>query len=163
MAVNYTLLSDGELYRYLSMPDHRERAFEEIYRRYGQRIYVYCCKILFNTQDAEDAFQNTFLKFLSSVSPHREMTNLPAYLLTIARTTCMDMFAQRHEHVELIEDFHGRSDSTIEANEINDLLEMALQLLPAQWREAVIMQLYANMSYDEIASALGVPVTTVRN
>lgn len=107
MAVNYTLSSDRELYHYLSMPEHRERAFEEIYRRYGQRIYAYCRKILFNTQDAEDAFQSTFLKFLSSVSPDREMTNLPAYLLTIARTTCMDMFAQRHEHAELVEDFHG--------------------------------------------------------
>jgi len=163
MAVNYTLSSDRELYHYLSMPEHRERAFEEIYRRYGQRIYAYCRKILFNTQDAEDAFQSTFLKFLSSVSPDREMTNLPAYLLTIARTTCMDMFAQRHEHAELVEDFHGRPDQTVEANEINELIEMALHLLPAQWREAVIMQLYANMSYEEIASAFGVPVTTVRN
>lgn len=139
MAVNYTLSSDRELYHYLSMPEHRERAFEEIYRRYGQRIYAYCRKILFNTQDAEDAFQSTFLKFLSSVSPDREMTNLPAYLLTIARTTCMDMFAQRHEHAELVEDFHGRPDQTVEANEINELIEMALHLLPAQWREAVIM------------------------
>jgi len=163
MAQLYAHLSDAELYRYLSLPEHRERAFEEIYRRYGQRVYVYCRKILFNTHDAEDAFQDTFLKFLNSVSPNREMTNLAAYLLTIARTTCMDMFAKRREHVEVLDELHGKWDDTVESNEINELIEMALQLLPAEWREAVILQLYAGFSYEEIADSLGVPVTTVRN
>jgi RNA polymerase sigma-70 factor (ECF subfamily) len=164
MAGDYTTFSDGELYGMLSVREHRERAFAEIYRRYGQRIYAYCRKILLDSRDADDALQETFLKFLGSVRQDRQMTNLPAYLLTIARNVCMDMFEQRRPHVELIEDVHGATDDrSVERDEINSLVTMALDLLPQEWREAVVMQLYASMSYEEISAAMNVPVTTIRN
>ncbi|MCX7930386.1 MAG: sigma-70 family RNA polymerase sigma factor [Chlorobi bacterium] len=164
MARNYTTCGDSELYTMLSQREHREGAFAEVYRRYGQRIYAYCRKILFDSRDADDALQETFLKFLGSVRGDRLMTNLPAYMLTIARNVCMDMLQQRRPHVELSENIHGTvDDHTVESNEIDALVTMALELLPPQWREAVVMQLYANMSYDEIAAALGVPMTTIRN
>lgn len=164
MARDYTALSDSELYRLLSDFEQREAAFAVIYRRYSQRLYAYCRKILANTQDAEDAFQETFVKFLNSIDRERTMTNLPAYLLRIARNTCMDIIEQRRQHIELVEDIHASAiDHTVEQNEINQLLTMALDLLPHAWREAVVLQLYANMSYGEIAEAMNVPVTTVRN
>ncbi|MCS7000273.1 MAG: RNA polymerase sigma factor [Bacteroidota bacterium] len=165
MAQDYSGLSDSELYSLLSQPDHREAAFGELYRRYSHRVFVYCRKILGNSHDADDAFQETFIKLLGSASPKRQMTNFPAFLLTIARNTCRDMLAVRHrEHVELIEELHGVAcDFSVEQNEINQLITMALDLLPFEWREAIVLQLYANMSYSEIAEAMGVPVTTVRN
>ncbi len=160
----YAYLSDEELYRMLSDPKHREHAFAEIYRRYSQRVYVYCRKIVLNTHDAEDAFQETFLKFLNSVSETRTMTNLPGFLLTIARNCCMDILGKRRQHVELVEEWHGAAcDQTVEQDELNQLITMALELLPFQWREAIVLQLYADLSYDEIAQALNVPVTTIRN
>lgn len=164
MVRDYVALSDAELYRLLSDDEQREAAFTEIYRRYSQRLFAYCRKILGNAHDAEDAFQETFIKFLNSIQQERTMTNLPAYLLMIARNTCMDMIGQRRQHVELVEDIHtGTMDYTVEQNEINQLLTMALELLPQEWREAVVLQLYANMTYGEIAEVMKVPVTTIRN
>lgn len=161
---DYALLGDGELYSLLTQRQHRERAFAEIYRRYSHRVFVYCRKILQNTNDAEDAFQDTFLKFLDSASASRQMTNLPGYLLTIARNCCMDILNKRSPHVELVEELHGASnDHTVEQDEINHLITMALELLPFHWREAIVLQLYADMSYQDIAHVLEVPVTTVRN
>jgi RNA polymerase sigma-70 factor (ECF subfamily) len=164
MKPDYTQRSDSELYQLLSDRQHREQAFAEIYRRYSHRVFVYCRKIVQNTRDAEDAFQDTFMKFLSSASNTRVMSNLLGYLLSIARNCCMDIVNKRHQHTELVEELHGATtDSSVEQNELGDLITMALELLPFQWREAVVLQLYADMSYEEIAQTLEVPVTTVRN
>lgn len=157
-------MTDEQLCSLLKQPEHREQAFTEIYRRYSHRVYVYCRKILFHTQDAEDAFQETFLRFLRGCESAEAVTNLPAYLLTIARNQCMNILLSRTSHAVFEESFHHAiPDHSVESNEINQLLTMALELLPHHWREAVVMQLYSNMSYNEIAQALDVPVTTVRN
>ena len=48
-------------------------------------------------------------------------------------------------------------------NELEQMIETALQLLPEEHKDALIMQTYSNMTYNEIAVIQEVPMTTVRN
>ena len=91
------------------------------------------------------------------------MTNVPAYLLRIARNLCLN--AKRdHKTTVALEDFHFQfEDRSAEHAELARLVAMALDLLPEEHREAISLQTYGGLSYQEIADIMGVPMTTVRN
>ena len=68
-----------------------ELAFAELYLRHSSRIYAYCRRFLGNKDDAQDVFQDTFVKFVESAKKPRSMTNVPAFLLRITRNLCVNV------------------------------------------------------------------------
>ncbi len=164
MKTDYRSYSDTEICKLLNEPAPiRDLAFSELYSRYSTRIHLYCRRILGNDAQADDIFQDTFIRFLRSVEKETQMTNIPAYLLRIARNLCLN--AKRDERPNVpIEDFQmPYEDRSVETAEISSLVAMSLELLPEEYREALTLQAYGGLSYLEIATMLGVPVTTVRN
>jgi RNA polymerase sigma-70 factor (ECF subfamily) len=92
------------------------------------------------------------------------MTNVPAFLLRIARNLCLNFKRDRGmRNVEFNELSVGVADKQVESRELAGLITMALELLPDDHREALVLQMYQGMSYEEIAAELQVPVSTVRN
>lgn len=161
---NLQSYSDAELYAFLGNEKLKERAFSELYGRYSQRVYLYCRKILGDDQAARDIFQDTFIRFLNSARDERDMTNVPAFLLRIARNLCLNFKRDRGmRNVEFNELSVGVADKQVESRELAGLITMALELLPDDHREALVLQMYQGMSYEEIAAELQVPVSTVRN
>lgn len=168
MNIDLSSYSDAELYAFLHQAKGmRDAAFTEIYERYSGRIFLYCRKILGSRDIADDAFQETFSLFLKSVHPNREMINLPAYLLRIARNVCLQMVRRVERRPETVfEDGFFKTDPEmvpVERSELIKLLDVALEVLPDEQREALILQVYDDMSYQEIADFMNVPLTTVRN
>lgn len=165
MKQDYRTYGDVELYYLLrSGGKEREGAFAELYSRHGQRVYLYCRKILGDSVAADDVFQDTFIRFLNSVQDERVMTNVPAFLLRIARNLCLNYKRDHKPNSVMFEDYHRSfTDKQVESNEIAKLITMALDLLPDEYRESLILQMYHGMSYEEIGEQLNVPVTTVRN
>lgn len=168
MDIDFSSYSDAELYGFLrEAKGLRDAAFTEIYERHSTRIYLYCRKILGSSDVADDAFQETFSLFLKSVGGSREMTNLPAYLLRIARNVCLQMVQRvRRRPESVFEDGFFAADvemTPVERSELIALLDVALEVLPDEQREALILQVYEDMSYQEIADFMNVPLTTVRN
>jgi len=164
MAESVRSATDAQLYALLRTEDgQKEAAFAELYSRYSSRVWLYCRRIVGDEALAEDLFQDTFLRFLKSASQEREMTNVPAYLLRIARNLCLN--AKRdHKTTVALEDFHFQfEDRSAEHAELARLVAMALDLLPEEHREAISLQTYGGLSYQEIADIMGVPMTTVRN
>jgi RNA polymerase sigma-70 factor, ECF subfamily len=163
MADSVKSASDIQLYALLRSDAEREAAFAELYARYSSRVWLYCRRIVGDEALADDLFQDTFLRFLKSAAQEREMTNVPAYLLRIARNLCLN--AKRdHKTTVALEDFHFQfEDRTAEHAELARLVAMALDLLPEDHKEALSLQTYGGLSYNEIAEIMGVPMTTVRN
>ena len=163
MADSVRSASDNQLYALLRSDAEREAAFAELYARYSSRVWLYCRRIVGDEALADDLFQDTFLRFLKSASQEREMTNVPAYLLRIARNLCLN--AKRdHKTTVALEDFHFQfEDRSAEYAELARLVAMALDLLPDDHKEALSLQTYGGLSYKEIADIMGVPMTTVRN
>lgn len=158
-------LTDADLYGMLADGgDAREEAFREIYARYSSRVWLYTLKVMGSKQAAEDAFQGTFLRLLNSVDPSRKMTNLPGYLLKIARNLCLNTKAKMQptsvpaEELEIPVEEHP-----VESRELERLISTALDLLPEEHREAFVLQVYDGLSYKEIAEVIDRPVSTVRN
>ncbi len=142
----------------------RSEALSALYDRYALGIYRYCRKILGSEDAARDALQETFLRFLRSTDVDRDYGNLAAYLLRIARNLCLNAKRlQRREHISL-EEFHlPSSEQTLESEELTRLVVIALDKLPEDYREALILQMYNGLSYKQIAELIEVPLSTVRN
>jgi RNA polymerase sigma-70 factor (ECF subfamily) len=160
-----TGLSDKELCDALRQGgENREQAFAELYRRYAARIYQYARRILNRDMEAEDILQETFLKFLQILEKETTVIeNVPAYLLRISRNLSLRSESKKQILVP-IEDYHAFfNESPMEAEETSQILQMSLDLLPKEQREALVLQVYGGLSYIEIADVMGVPMTTVRN
>ncbi len=55
------------------------------------------------------------------------------------------------------------NENSLEKHEMQNIIASALNLLSDEWREAVVLQVYDGLSYNEIAEILEVPMSTIRN
>lgn len=155
---------DLELYARLSHEDATaQAALSILYRRYSQRIYTYCRKIIGESTTAEDLLQETFVKLLESGRQQRAIENFPAYLMTIARNLCLSHRARSKRQFVEVEDFHLASrDVPYEQRELLQLIQASLELLPEDYREAFVLREYNGLSYNEIADVIGESLDVVK-
>ena len=141
-----------------------EAGFTELYQRYAHRIHAYCYRILTNPEEAEDAFQETFLRFHKAIKSGGSMTNVSGLLFTIARNLCIN---QKKKNVRWAADTieHDTLDSYDESYEKKELLELiaaSLELIKPDYREAFVLREYNGFSYDEIARMLDISIPTAK-
>jgi RNA polymerase sigma-70 factor (ECF subfamily) len=163
MSISISQYTDAELfYQMKEEKSVAERAFGELYARHSPRVFAYCRRILGDRERAQDAFQDTFVKFYQSAQQERIMTNVPAFLLRIARNLCLNAQRSRHQTVQF-EDFHASmSDEPAEKTELLKLITTALELLPDDYRESFVLREYDGLSYQEIAEITNSSMATVK-
>lgn len=162
MQTNYENYSDIELYNLLKKDKKiAERAFAEIYNRHSARIYAYCRRFLGNKEDAQDVFQETFIRFIETTTQDRMMTNIPAFILKIARNLCVNV--KRKEKSPITYEDYMASDSTsIENDELLSLIKTAIDILPPEYKDMFILREYDGLTYTEIAEMTNTQISTVK-
>lgn len=162
---NIHTYSDEELYLLLGDKQVQGVVLSELFKRHSSRVYLYCQRILGDAMQADDIFQEAFLKLLQCAREGRVVGHVPAYLLRIARNLCFNANRSVVHTTVPLEDavLYGDGYRAVESKEVAQLVAMALELLSEEYREALALQVYGELSYKEIAEVLDVPVTTVRN
>ena len=157
--------TDSELYGQLGGSVRvRNEAMALLYDRHAPMLYRYCVRILNNTETARDVTHECFLRLLRISLEKSTIENVPGYLIRTARNQCLNIRrAPRSNSEEFDENLMPREDETVEQRELQTLVTQALDKLPADYREALLLQMYAGMAYHEIAETLGVSLPTVRN
>ncbi len=161
--------SDIELFSFVRLGaegDRRlsEAAFKELYARLSPRIYAYCRKVLNDAEQAQDVFQDTFVRFYNSAQQERDMTNVAAFLLRIARNLCLNAKRDNtsHRFVEF-EDYHSvNTDNSADQQELMGLINRALDELPHDYREVFVLREYDGLSYAEIGEIVGCTEATAK-
>lgn len=162
--------TDTELFALLRVPKpedkpQAERAFGELYRRHSPRINAYCKRVLGSREESSDVFQETFARFYQSAqAPDRAMTNVPAFLLTIARNLCLQH--KRNARTTFRFEDYDMPDRhavrRLEEAELLGLITTSLELLDFDYREAFVLREYDGFSYQEIAELLNSHEGTIR-
>ncbi len=138
-----------------------DAAFTELYSRHKQGVYLYCVRFLGTGPAAEDIFQDVFMKCLEQLRSGREITNIKGYLLSTAHNRCLNVIRDNKHPADIDE-----MEELLPAPEVGHAerydLQYALDRLPAQLRQAILLCEYEGYSYEEIAGLTGVPLTTVR-
>ncbi|MEJ5287312.1 MAG: hypothetical protein CH6_0579 [Candidatus Kapaibacterium sp.] len=156
--------SDIELCLALSQDKAKaEEAFTEIYNRYSNTIYAYILRTVNNRTEANDIFQEVFLRFFDACKNGRTANNILPFLLKIARNLCINHFRDRKQTVSFDETLGLiKSELNVEQNEISELIANALALLDYNSREIFVMHHYQNMTFNEISNIIGESVATVK-
>lgn len=141
----------------------RNSAFEILYDRHSPRVYTYCRRVLGDVPALDDVFQETFVRFYKSLLGNREMTNVPAFVLRIARNLCLGEKERQKNQAVAFEEFHSVAlVSSFESEEMMKLIDLALTMLPDEFREVFVLRELMGFSYNEIAETLGTTMPTVR-
>ncbi len=160
-------LSEKELLTLFQDKNSAEKAFAEIYSRYSRQVWAYCLKITGNNEDANDIFQEVFINFHNAIATGQEISNIKYYLISIARNTFLNQKRKNSKLVN-IDEIHSlindnTADNYILKNEQNELINMAIDSLPLEYKEVFVLRLYQGFTYQEITDLLGIPVSTIKN
>ena len=130
-------------------------ALRFLYLRYKNNVYGYVLSIVRDPHEAEDVTQHVFLK-LMSVIPKYEPRKVPftAWLIRVARNMAVDH--QRRHRTVPCEEVYGPADPVDDAGEDRRWgLEQALETLPEDQREVVLMRHVVGLSPAEIGRRMG--------
>lgn len=130
--------------------------FEDIYRQYREYMYRVAFAILKNSQDAEDAVHDAFVKIAENME-HIEEAVCPktkSYVVTIVENKAIDLYRRKknHPHVEYADEVLGIQ---VEYTGADALAECMLRL-PARQRSILILRYSHGYSLKEIAGILGI-------
>ena len=144
-----------------------ENAFNVFVRKHYEEILKYCIYHCDNISYAEDLTQETFLHFFEKLSDYCYMGKTKNYLYTIARNLCRDYFKKIKE--SLLEESSmeaqndlGQLETDIILNKIT--IEAALNSLPDELREVIVLYYFQELKLTEISEALqiGLPLVKYR-
>lgn len=147
------------------------RAFSELVKRYTQAIYNVAYRFTNDAHEAENLTQETFLRAWN-VLPRLTLDKpLKPYFVRIAVNLCHDWAKQKKlTNVTPLEggdeiDFPDEESDPLRAvsdAELRDRVRATIELLPPLYRTVITLRYTEEMSYDEMATALDLPVNTVR-
>jgi RNA polymerase sigma-70 factor (ECF subfamily) len=136
-------------------------------------LYGYALVLTRNHAEAEDLVQETYLRAIEAIGRLRAGSNVRGWLFTILRNIWLNQLRKRRNGPQMIdlEGGDGIVNSVVEPSKDSyDLyvsqketeeVRAAIQKLPAEFREIVLLREYEDLSYQEIASVLDCPVGTV--
>lgn len=141
-----------------------QQAFGELYNRYSAMVYTFCQKYLHDDQTAKDIFQDTFIKFYDIIKEKKELEFIGGYLTKIARNLCHNEVRKKHKEFAKFEENLFKTDekNNIEDKEYKELLDKALQNLPYEYKEFVILKEFLDMKYKDIAELMDTKISDVR-
>ncbi|SRR5579883_635983 len=162
-------------------------SFSSLMRRYQNRIYNSCYRMLGNKEEAEEIVQDTFLKIHQGIDAFRNETSFSAWIFRIAHNLCIDCLRTRKRKKRDIQfsamltlrSFFDNETEIPESQQIADLsmepgqrldlkeesamLEASLAEIPETQRAVLILHDIEGLAYQEIAAIVGTSIGTVRS
>jgi RNA polymerase sigma-70 factor (ECF subfamily) len=149
-------------------------AFDALLQRHQTRVYNYIYQMVRERSLAEDIFQETFVKAITTIRQGRYTENgkFAAWINRIARNLVIDFFRQEKIEASVSADDDNfdilnrkeLSEDTVEDliidRQIRDDLRKLIRHLPKSQRQVLVMRYYRNLSFKEIAEATGVSINT---
>lgn len=129
---------------------------EDILDKYGNNLYRICLVTLKNQADAEDALQDTLVRYLQKAPRFESEEHQKAWLIRVAVNICRDMLRKRRYHQEELENI-----PVPQADEQQSALD-ALLTLPEQFRIPMILHYVEGYSVAELAKLLSLTQSAVK-
>lgn len=167
-----TKLTDDQLVTAYAKGDNK--AFDVLLKRHQIRVFSYILHIVKNKEVADDIFQETFVKAITTIKQGRytDSGKFSAWISRIAHNLIIDYYRQEKAENTVSAndtqtDMLNRKDlceenveDKIVTSQIHDDVRKIVHALPDAQREVLLMRYYRNMSFKEIADATGVSINT---
>jgi len=150
-----------------------ENAIEQLILRHKNRVYSYIYYKVKDEELAEDIFQDTFIKAINTIKKgnYNDEGKFLPWVLRIAHNLIIDFFRKnaRMPMVKGSEDFNifdvltspdKNVEQSIETTQLYKHLKTLIKHLPNDQKEVIMMRLYFDMSFKEIADMTNVSINT---
>ena len=159
--------NEEETLKRLQDPATQNKAFEEIVNHYSQPLYWQIRRLVIDHDDADDVLQNTFIKAWTNISAFRGESKLSTWLYKIAYNESLTFLNHKKEQMSLDEEGSMvtetlESDTYIDGDETQLMLEKAIQQLPDKQRAVFNMKYFEEMKYEDISKITGTSVGALK-
>ena len=143
-----------------------QRALGELYQEFSSGVLAYCLKILADRQLAEDVVQETFLKVRQHASSIQKNESFKSWIFRIARNEALMQIRKQRQNGQ-IDDNKVWEEETPHQQLVQleraELVNRMLDGLKHEYREVLVLLVYENMSYAEIATVTGTTESSVKS
>ncbi|HHS13777.1 MAG TPA: sigma-70 family RNA polymerase sigma factor [bacterium] len=161
--------SDARLVRAYLAGD--PKAFRKLYQRYERPLFAFLLRLVRERESAEDLFQQTWMKVISGLKNYEERGTFSSWLFGIAYHGCVDHARKASRNVKddlksgqgldcLPGDASGPEEQMIQREKLQWLYR-AIDQLPSEQREVLLMRLNGEIPFREIAEIMQCPLNTV--
>jgi RNA polymerase sigma-70 factor (ECF subfamily) len=167
MKVNYTSYTDAQLAEGLNLQD--VAAFEEVYDRYWNVLFIHACKMTGDQEKAKDLVQDLFTALFAKMGELHFESTISAYLYRSVQNRVISAFNHqkvKHNYAASLQAFYNKgelaTENHVREKELKILIEKEIDNLPGKMKSIFEMSRRDNMSHKEIATASGVSEGTVK-
>ncbi|MBE7490778.1 MAG: sigma-70 family RNA polymerase sigma factor [Planctomycetes bacterium] len=161
MAIETTQQTDGELAAAYLRGDIR--AFEQLYDRHRRGLFGYALALCADAALAADAAQDTWLAVVEQTRQFAAARNFRAYLYRAARNRVLELARAAGRARRAAQNAAPLVRPVTADAETAARLNAALLELPPEQREVVLLRIYEDMTFPEIAEVTGLPVKTIES
>ena len=142
-------------------------AYGELVKCYQTSVFNVCYRILHERGEAEDLAQETFMRAYGRLNTFDIEREFGPWIRRVAANLCLNYLESQRNSAELDEERDtGESpgpEAVVEVHERSEQIRRALASLPAHFRIVIELRHYQEMSYDEIAAELNIPLSDVKS
>jgi len=175
-SIQHQELADSELVTLAQGGDNR--AFDELVKRYENKVYRLAFKILRHEDDAGEALQDAFLSAYRGLKNFKADSTLSTWLYRVATNAALMKYRKRRDgHVSLeqsqshdedaegiqIADWSALPDDELLTGELDEILSEGLDRLPDELREVFVMRDIEGLSNSDVAERLRLTVPAVKS
>ncbi len=156
----------------------RER-FESLVARYQTRLVNYLYRMVRNLEEAHDLTQEVFIRVYQALDRYDSQYRFSTWLFRVAQNAAIDVIRKRRiqlvplsrradEGSETTVDLDLADEKpsaleTLEGRELDASIRTAIDALPWEYRELILLRHYGELAYEEIAEVKAMPLGTVKN
>jgi RNA polymerase sigma-70 factor (ECF subfamily) len=174
--VQHQELTDAELVKLAQQGDNR--AFDELVKRYENKVYRLTFKILRHEDDAGEALQDAFMSAYRGIKNFKSDSTFSTWLYRVATNAALMKYRKRRDgHISLeqsqsydedadrleIPDWSALPDEDLLTGELDEILAEGLSRLPDELREVFVMRDIEEQSNSEVAGRLQLTVPAVKS
>jgi RNA polymerase sigma-70 factor (ECF subfamily) len=142
-------------------------AYGELVTRHQMSVFNVCYRILHERVEAEDMAQETFIRAYSRLNSFDLARPFGPWIRRVAANQCLNRLESQKSTSELDDeretDEGQKPEALVEMHERSEQIRSALASLPSTYRVVIELRHYQEMSYDEIAAELKIPLSDVKS
>lgn len=149
-------------------------AFGHLIEAYQRPVYNLAYRMLNNSGEAEEAAQEAFIRAYTRLDSYNPAHKFSTWMLSITSNYCIDLIRKRRalllsideplpSHPALQSEKSQGPESQMVTNEQQEMVQGLLQELPEDYRQAVVLRYWYEMSYDEIAEVMNTTVSAIKS
>ena len=168
MAMDTQTTDANLIRRYLAGQD---RAFDKLFKRYERPLFSFILRFVRDREGAEDLFQQTWMKVIKALPQYEERGSFSSWLFGIANNCCVDHARKKarskvddltsSEGMDRLPNPNPNPEDTVIKKEQKAWLEQAVEQLPQEQKQVVLMRLFGQLPFKEIARVVNCPLNTV--